>query len=373
MKILFISNSFWNIQNFRGGLVSELLNAGNEVYIAAPKDDHSNNLTLLGATCIELPLSRRGLSILNEIFLYIRIRIIFFKINPDFTLTFTIKPNIYASLFNFSYKVIPNISGLGSSFLGSRIVSSFVKILYKLSLSFSEKVLFQNQDDLDYFLSQKLVNKNKAIVIPGSGVNLEKFSSELIAENPFKDSYFIEQTIILYAGRLIKDKGIQDFIDAAKLIKSEGLKHIQFVCLGDLDAGNPSALSKEELESCINQELIIHLPFSDDVRKFLKFSDCVVLPSYREGLSKILLEAMAMSKPIIATSVPGCQELIFEGENGFLVLPKNPANLAKKIKLFCNLTADQKISFGQRSRSIVEEKYDEQFVILKYQELLGLR
>ena len=371
MKILLVSNSFWNVKNFRGGLVEELLKHGHDLYIAAPVDNSFNHLVKMGATCIELSFNRKGLSILKEISLFFRIKKIFISVKPDYAFTFTIKPNLYSSFFSIRSRVIPNISGLGSTFLGSKILTFFIKILYKISLISSEKVFFQNYEDHKYFISEKLVNKEKASVIPGSGVNLNQFSFNPSLENPYSDKEMNEKIIILYAGRLIKDKGVNDFIDAAKIFQNEKINNVQFICLGDLDPDNPSALTKKELDLCIDKKLIKHYPFSEDVRNFIQFSDCVVLPSLREGLSKILLEAMSMSKPIIATNVPGCKELIIDGQNGFLAPPMNPTILAQKIKLFCSLTKDQKVAFGLSSRNIAASKYDEKFVIQKYLELLG--
>jgi len=371
MKILLISNSFWNVKNFRGGLVEELLKQGHDIYIAAPIDNSFNHLVKMGATCIKLPFNRKSLSILKEISLFFRIKKIFISVKPDYAFTFTIKPNLYSSIFSLRSKVIPNISGLGSTFLGSKILTFFIKIFYKLGLRFSEKVFFQNHEDHKYFISEKLVKKEKASVIPGSGVNLDKFSSNPALENPYNENDINGKIIILYAGRLIKDKGVDDFLEAAQIFQNEKINNVQFICLGDLDLENPSALTKQELDLCIEKNLIKHYPFSNYVRNYIQFSDCVVLPSLREGLSKILLEAMSMSKPIIATDVPGCRELISDGQNGFLAPPMNPKVLAQKIKLFCSLAKDQKTSFGLSSRKIAESKYDEKFVIKKYLELLS--
>lgn len=364
MRIAIVLNSSWNIYNFRRGLIEEFLKEGHTVLAIAPKDNYSSLLTEMGCEFYPVTLEKKGSNPFKDIKYLGRLYRVYKNTKPDIILQFTIKPNIYgtlaASMLNIP--VINNVCGLGTVFLREQLLSSKVaRLLYKFSFRFPQKVFFQNQDDLSLFIERKYINPNITDLVPGSGIPLEKFKSSGFRRNKvFK---------FLLIARLIYDKGILDYIEAIKILKSQGLD-AQFLVLGALEEDANLGISKQLLDGWVNEGLVQYLGVSDNVSAVINDADCVVLPSYREGTPRVLLEAASMSKPLIATNVPGCKQTIDHGENGFLCNLKDPKDLASKMASMLHLNDQQLMMMGQKSRKKAEMEFDEKLVVRKYMDTI---
>ena len=233
-----------------------------------------------------------------------------------------------------------------------------VKILYKIALGFNSKVFFQNKSDQRLFLENGLVAERITDLLPGSGVDLDKFI-------PVEKSIINNKIIFLLIARLLKDKGLLEYIEAIKIIKDR-YDNVEFQILGAVDSLNRTAINKEELQSWIDDKLVGYLGTADAVEKVISQCDCVLLPSYREGTPRSLLEACAMEKPIIATDVAGCRDIVDDGINGFLCKVKSPEDLADKIELMLNLSDNERLLMGKAGRKKIREQFDEKIVINRY-------
>ena len=283
------------------------------------------------------------------------------KENVKIILSYTHKPNIYSSIVGGlrGIRVLPNISGLGAPFISQNIVTKVIKLLYKFSLKYSFKVFFQNFEDLDLFVSLGLIHKDKAERIPGSGVNVKYFSQEKSKSK--KTGTFI----FLMMSRILWDKGVGEYIKAARLIKIK-YPNVRFQLLGFLDVENPKAISRSKVNDWVEEGVVDYIGKTNDVKKFIQEVDCVVLPSYREGLPRSLLEAASLEIPIIATDVPGCRDVVENEVTGFLCDVKNPDHLAKKMELMIDLTSLERSKMGTYGREKIIKEFDEEIVIKAY-------
>ena len=360
-KIVISTNTYWNIYNFRLGLIKVLQKEGFEVYAIAPKDEYVKKLKEERVECFNIFINNKGTNPIEDIKTIWEYYNIYKKIKPDVALHYTIKPNIYGTIGAklAGVKVINNISGLGTVFLNDSIFSKIAKNLYKLALRFSDEVFFQNQYDRELFIKNNLVNKNKTDLLPGSGINTEKFKP-LNKEKSDKFKF-------LFIARLVKDKGIIEYVEAAKEILKK-YNNVEFQILGAFYPGNPTAITKKQMDEFLQKNIINYLGVSDNVNEIIKNSDCVVLPSYREGLSRVLLEAASMAKPIIATDTPGCKDVVDNGINGFLCRVKDYKDLANKMEKMININEEERIKMGKAGRKKVVKEFDEKIVINKYLE-----
>ena len=360
--ILIVANSSWNVVNFRMGLIRALQAEEFQVVAAAPLDIDPANIKALGCEVFEVKVRAQSLNPLRDLGFVLQLFLILRQTGAQTCLFFTAKPNIFggfcASLLDLHY--INNISGLGSVFIKNGFLSKVMILLYKLALKKSSCVFFQNRDDRDLFLQKNIVKSEKTKLLPGSGVNLQKFQPVLkikkIDQEPF--------TFILIS-RLIKDKGVIEYIEAAKLV-SKLHPDIQFKILGFLGVQNPTAISQEQMNEWLRLPFVHYLGSVDDVRPFIQDSDCVVLASYREGTPKVLLEAAAMGKPIITTNVPGCKEVVEDQLTGFLCDVRSAKDLAQKMCQMIELSFEERDRMGKLARLKMEKQFSEQFVIDRY-------
>jgi len=367
MKIIISSNSAWNVVNFRKGVVMGLISNGFKVIVVSPEDEYVSKLCSFGCAHIRANIDNSGINPIKDIYLIFQYIKIFLKEKPDIVLTYTIKPNIYGSIAAdiISIPIVNNISGLGTSFIRGGWLGKVVSFLYRISLKKSECVFFQNNDDKDLFLKKNLVTKNQVDILPGSGVNLEYYQpSNLNIVNRNQDEF-----VFLLIARLIWDKGIQEYVDAARLIKKSNLK-VRFQILGFLDVDNQTAVLKSDIDIWVQEDVIEYLGSADDVRDYIHKSDCIVLPSYREGTPKTLLEAAAMGKPIITTNVEGCREVVDDGINGYLCNVRDADDLAKKMKIILSMDYKDVVKMGLEGRKKMEIKFDEKIVIDKYMSIV---
>ena len=364
--VLIVANSSWNVVNFRMGLIRALQAEEFQVVAAAPLDIDPANIKALGCEVFEVKVRAQSLNPLRDLVFVLQLFLILRQTGAQTCLFFTAKPNIFggfcASLMGLHY--INNISGLGSVFIENGFLSKVMILLYKLALKKSSCVFFQNRDDLDLFLQKNIVKSEQTKLLPGSGVNLQKFQPAVnikkIDQEPF--------TFILIS-RLIKDKGVIEYIEAAKLV-SKLHSDIQFKILGFLGVQNPTAISTQQMNEWQQLQFVSYLGEANDVRPFIEESDCVVLPSYREGTPKVLLEAAAMGKPIITTDVPGCREVVEDQLTGFLCEVRSAQDLAHKMCQMIELSAEQRAQMGRLGRIKMENQFSEKIVIDRYLEVI---
>jgi glycosyltransferase involved in cell wall biosynthesis len=368
-KILISINTAWNLLNFRAGLINGLVSSGFEVIAVAPQDKYVAELQLLGCRFVHLEMDNKGTHPARDLLLLWRYCLLLKTEKPDLCLFYTAKPNVYGSLAsNFSsIPFINNVSGLGAVFIQGGWLRYFVSALYKLAFKNSNRVFFQNRDDLGLFLENCLVKKELSDVLPGSGINLHRFAP---ADDANRKSLTTPFRFLLIS-RMLKDKGVVEFVNAAQLLKNLGL-NAEFCLLGFLDVQNPAAISSEQMKEWMDQGFVHYLGVSDDVREHIALADCIVLPSYREGTPRTLLEAAAMGKPIVTTNVVGCKEVVEHGVNGFLCEVKNAQDLALKMKDMLLLSEDQRRLMGKNGRLKMENEFDENIVIQKYLQAIDL-
>lgn len=362
-KILFIANSAWSLYNFRQSLILRLIDEGHEVVMLAPKDDFTDRLRGLGCECIALPMDNKGTSVLRELGLLIRIRKALKAIQPDVVLGYTIKCNIYTALVApRTMPLIPNVTGLGTAFLSTGFLNTVVKILYRIAFRGPRVVFFQNTDDKNLFVEKKLVRESQAHLLPGSGVDLKYF--------PATDMPQTDTVQFILVARMLWDKGVGEFVEAAKEIHKD-LPTARFLLLGPSDVENRTAISAETLLGWHADGVVEYIGPTDDVRPHIAAADCIVLPSYREGTPRSLLEAGAMARPIITTDTPGCRDVVANGVTGFLCEVKNAKSLEEAMRKFLSLSPSERERMGRRGRQKIETEYDQKIVIKKYLEAIS--
>lgn len=359
MRIAIVINTSWNIYNFRMNFIRTLLAQGHEVHAVAPHDEYSARLEEVGCTYHQVHMDSRGANPIKDSALIFELYGIYRRIRPDVILHYTIKPNVYGTLAAALLRipVVNNVCGLGTVFLKDNLVSAVAIFLYKISFRFANKVFFQNADDLNLFIRRRLVKADHTDLIPGSGIDLKKFTPIAYRRNP--------RFTFLLISRLITDKGVLEYIAAIEKLRQEGMD-ARFQILGPMDPAHKRGIQTDVIYDWINKGTIEYLGTTDDVREHIQQADCIVLPSYREGTPRTLLEAASSSKPIIATDVPGCNNVVKHNYNGLLCRLKDADDLAEKMRQMASADDDRLQSFGKNGRAKVEAEYDESLVINKY-------
>ncbi len=367
-KILIIGGKAWSIINFRGDLIKRLKKRGYEVTAVASEASNSelNQLKNIGINYIDAQLKTNTISIFKDAVYLKNLKKIISNINPNIIISYTLKPIIYSGLAIILNKKIfffPLFTGLGSIFNTNKIFFYPLKIilifLSKLVLRKAKVLIFQNSDNLEYFNKLKIASKVQKVVIDGSGVDINYFNYE-----PLKNH---DITFLLIA-RLLKDKGILEYIEAAKKIKSSN-KSVNFNLIGPKDNSH-NRVDFDYIKHHHDKGTINYLGFKNNVKPFIAESHVFVLPSYHEGLPRSVLEAMSMGRPIITTEVPGCKETVINKENGFLIPSKNVNILIEKMSWFIN-NKDKIPKMGKKSRNLVEKKFSTEKVNNKFIKLLS--
>jgi glycosyltransferase involved in cell wall biosynthesis len=354
-KVLLVANTGWYLYNFRLPLARSLRDCGLEVVLVTPRDAYVTRMEAEGFRWVELPLNRKSLNPFGEILALSRLVRIYQRESPAACHHFTVKCVIYGTIaakLAGVRGVLNAVTGLGHVFLGerlsNRILRPFVRFLYRRVLTARRvQVVLQNIDDFDDFKKRNLILPEKTTIIRGSGINLTRFRPRPgpLDGNP--------APTILLASRLIREKGVVEFVEAARILKSKGLE-ATFTLAGSPDSGNPSALSRAELEAWRQEGVIDYLGHIEQMEPVLAACDIVVLPSYREGTPRILLEAAAMGKPIVTTDVPGCREVVQDNVNGFLVPARDPIALAAALEKLL-LQPELRKSFGNAGLELVKD------------------
>ncbi len=356
MKIIVLASYANSLLNFRQELLEAMVDKNHSVIACAPGKNEfvEKRLNSLGIRYQPLKFERTGMNPLKDALAFLRLISLFNEIKPDLLLSYTIKPVIYGSLaarLSNVEKMYSIITGLGYVFEGDtykrRLIRSLVRVLYKIALSSNTKVFFQNPDDLALFNKLGIVKQEQQVLINGSGVNLQKFRERNSPTNPCS---------FLLIARLLKEKGIAEYVEAAKRIKKR-YPHAAFRLLGPYDP-NPASIQPYEINAWHQAGIIEYLGETRDVRPFIAEAGVYVLPSYyREGTPRSILEAMAMGKPVITTDSPGCRETIDKGRNGFLIPVRDTIALINAMERFI-LDPSLIDKMGKQSRLYAEKRYD---------------
>lgn len=364
MKILILANNDVGLYKFRKELISELLRPGSylsgrvanpcEVFVSLPNGFFVAELEKMGCVFIDTPLDRHGINPIEELKLKRRYKQIIREVRPDIVFTYTIKPNIYGGMVCKRLKIpcVMNITGLGTAVENGGFLQKITLSLYRLALKGAKKVFFQNSENARFFADHGLA-LGKSDMLPGSGVNVDQYS---VLDYPPEDT--IE---FAFVSRIMKEKGIDQYLEAAKEIRKKYPQtrfHICGACEPEYDG---------ELQKLVDDKTVIYHGLVKDVATIYQVTHCIVHPTYYpEGMSNVLLEACASGRPIITTDRAGCREIIDDQVNGFIVKQKDSEDLIEKIEKFINLSNEEKKAMGKASREKVEKEFDRKIVVRKY-------
>lgn len=345
-------------------LMRHLQSSGHEVIAVSP---HGHEVPLIegaGFRHVPLLLAPQGTNALKELWTVRNLRSLLNRESINVVLSSTPKGNLYTALANIGTNrdQIANVSGLGSAFLRQDWLTRIVDSLYSITFNRIKHVLFENPTDHRNFIMRDWTHPDRCSVIPGLGVDLNHFSPQPQEHN--------ENVRFLMIARLIGDKGVREYAEAARLTR-EFWPNVQFELLGDHLADNPTRISPKEIDDWITRGDIIHHEHTQDVRPYIARAHCLVLPSYREGMSRTLLEGGAMGRPLIATDVPGCREAIESGVNGFLCQARSASSLAEAMTRFLSMNSAQREAMGRASRKKIATEFGEDLVLKRYSDLLA--
>lgn len=364
LRITLVCNTAWAIYTYRQGLIRELAARGVEVIVLAPRDRTFELLTAMGCRCIDLPVASKGTSPRDDLRMLWALFRHYRSIRPDIVFHYTIKPNIYGSIAAKLAGVnsVAVTTGLGYVFIQHSRAAQVAKMLYRFAFRFPREVWFLNRDDKAAFIDQDLlVHPERARLLHGEGVDLEQF-----ALTPLPDTDHFDFVLI---GRLLWDKGVGEYVEAARRLRKR-YPQARFQLLGPVGVDNPSAITRAEVATWEQEGVIEYLGEAHDVRPFIAAANCVVLPSYREGVPRTLMEASAMGRPIVATDVPGCREVVAHGINGLLCEVRNANSLADRLAQMLDMDGEERRAMGERGRQKVMAEFDERVVINQYKDLI---
>ena len=366
-KIILSGNTAWGMYNFRGKLMEHLVRVGYDVYVSAPYDDvYSPRIEQLGCHFVHIPIDAKGTNPITDLLLIWKYFRLFRKIKPKASITYTIKPNIYASIAARSANIsfLPVTTGLGYIFLHNNLVSKIAKALYQFAFNGATKVWFLNVDDMRTFKDSHLVDENKIELLHGEGIDTSHLPFVPLEKDKGDFTF-------LLIGRMIADKGLYEFEEAARLLKPK-YPYANFYLLGPLWKENPAAVSEEQLDSWNKEGNVRWLGATDDVREYIKMTDTVVLSSsYREGIPFTLMEGACMGRPLIATDIPGCRDVVINGKNGFLCEVKNAKSLASAMERILIASHEERQRMGNEGRKLMEEEFDIAHIIEQYDRTLA--
>jgi glycosyltransferase involved in cell wall biosynthesis len=357
-RIIISANSAWNLANFRLGLMRYLRSAGYEVIALAPADGYESQIKEAGFSFFPLPIEPQGLNPISEWKLFNAYKKYLGEIKPIAVLLYTIKPNIYGSLAaaQLNIPVINNVSGLGRVFIENSIVYQLIRRLYRFAFRKSNTVFFQNEDDRTLFLNHALVKPAQTYVLPGSGVDLNRFS--------FKERNG-DHNIMVMPARLLFEKGVAEFIEASSDLKKDYPKW-RFQLCGQFAEEAKRGITEHDLLNQIDSKGLEYVSFTDQIENVYLKSTWIVLPSYREGTARVLLEAAASGRPLITSDAPGCGHIVNSAKNGFVSQVRSAKSLKEAMKKAIECSAEDYSLFAQRGRSYIETHYDEELVFQGY-------
>lgn len=351
-KILILANDDIGLYKFRKALITKLIQLGKQVYISLPKGMRVKNLEEMGCKYIETPIERRGINPVTDFKLMCHYFKIIKRVKPDLVITYTIKPNIYGGIISRLNKVTYaiNITGLGTAFQNENMIKKLVIFLYKISCKKARTVFFENEGNEQVFLKNKIIKEAQTCLLPGAGIDLNEYTMTSYPEESRNIRF-------LFIGRVMKEKGVEELFKVATNIK-KAYPEASFDIVGPMEDDY-----KERIQSLVRNGIIYYYGYQEDVKPFIKKCDCFVLPSYHEGMANTLLECGAMGRPMITSRIHGCMEAVRDGENGYLVDVKDVKGLEEKMMEFIELSYEEKKQMGEKSREVIEERFDKEKVV----------
>ncbi|MDU8944952.1 glycosyltransferase family 4 protein [Ovoidimarina sediminis] len=366
MKILLTANASWNLAHFRKPVIEALKAEGHDLVALAPEDEGVVALAGHEVPHRSIAIDSKGTSPLSDMLLIRAYRRALQEEAPDLVLSYTIKPNIYGGLAarTLALPFLPNVSGLGTAFLSGGALEAVAVRLYRQAFRPLPHVIFQNGDDRDLFVERGMVREAQAVLVPGSGIDLDHY-----APVPLPASGGGQVTFLLIA-RLLRDKGVVEFVEAARAVRQQH-PEVRFQLLGEVGAENRTAISAETVAAWVEEGVVEYLGKTGDVRPFIAAADCVVLPSYREGMPRTLLEAAAMGRPVVATDVPGCRDVAQDGVTGLLCRARDADGLARALLRMIEIGPEGRSVFGGAGRSLMEKRFSQAIVVDIYRDLIN--
>ena len=360
-RILVLANNDVGLYRFRKDLLAALLNTGHEVYILLPNGGLVPELVQLGCRYLETPVDRRGMNPIRDSKLFNQYRAMLRKIKPDLVITYTIKPNIYGGLAcrmaHIPYAV--NITGLGSAIENGGWLKRLVLALYKPALKGAKVVFFENAGNRDTLVATGVVPKGRDVVLNGAGVNLEDYPYQ-----PYPQEGSVR---FLFVGRIMREKGVDEFFAAARRMKQNYGDGVEFHIVGSFEEAY-----KPVMDELAQAGVVKYHGYQSDMKPFYAMAGCVVLPSYHEGMSNVLLEAAASGRPLITSDIPGCREAVENGVSGYLCPVKNAGALYDAMQRFAELPKDLKTEMGGRGRARMEQHFSKKAVVTETIQHLGI-
>lgn len=353
--ILILTNNIGGLNSFRKEVVKAICDEGYSVYISGPDNTpKANFFREIGCEIIVTDFNRRGVNPLTDFKLMMRYRKLMKRLNPVAVLTYTIKPNIYGGMAARLCHVpqLANVTGLGDAVENGGWMQKLTVTLYKIGLGKACRVFFQNESNRSFGIRMGIADES-SILLPGSGVNLQHHAYQ---EYPEDDGHIR----FLYFGRLLRDKGIEELLEVAKVIKNK-YPIVEFHIVGDCYDSY-----QKIVDDLVSNGVIFYYGSKLDVRPYIGSSHCIIMPSYHEGMSNVNLESAANGRPVITTNVPGCKEAVDDGRTGYLVEARNTNSLIDAVERFIALPYGQKKMMGQEGRKKVEREFDRQIVIDAY-------
>lgn len=367
-KILFCDNVLWGLVNFRGSVIRHFVQQGDEVVLVAPQDDESIMKVDIpeGVRYIPVRLKRCSRNPFTDLIYCAHLYRIYRKEHPDYIFHYTIKPNVYGSIAArlAGINCTGMVAGLGYGLLGDGMLSRLLAVMYRYAFKYVSSIFVLNKFNYQYLLDHKFCTSAQLRLFKGGeGVDLSAY--------PYVREESGSPVVFLMVGRVLYDKGYREYVQAAKIVKQQ-YPDVRCQLLGMLDETYPAHVDEEELKRDVEEGTIEYLASTNDVMQYLGRSGVVVvLPSYFEGLSRSLMEACAVGRPIIATDIPGCRETVDEGKNGFLVKVKDSSSLAEGMLRYLSLSDAEKQAFSRHSRKKAEETFDVRQVIKEYEKDLA--
>ncbi len=359
-RILVLANFDMGLYKFRKALLSGLIARGHEVYIALPRGEFIPDLEALGCRYIETALERRGMNPLRDISLYRQYRRILKKIQPDLVIGYTIKPNVYGG-FACRMAKIPfaaNITGLGSAIEGGGMLKRLVLAMYRIGLKKARTVFFENEGNRDVLLEAGTVRSEQTRLLMGAGIDTDEYRPL-----PYPDTAPIR---FLFVGRIMKEKGVDELFDAMTRLKAEYDSVILDV------VGLFEESYQQKIEALQKEGILCFHGYQTDVKPYYEAAHAVVLPSYHEGMSNVLLEGAACARPLITSRIHGCMEAVDDGVNGYLCEPQDPDSLYAAMKRFCTLPQSERAAMGLAGRALMETMFDKKIVVEETMKGLGI-
>ena len=359
-RVLIVTNSIGGLHSFRKEIMKALIDNGYEVYISAPDiDERVKYFESIGCHIIKTDFDRRGVNPIADFKLFLRYRQLMKQLKPVVVLSYTIKPNVYGGIACRLTKTrqIANVTGLGDAVENGGWLQKLTIVLYKIGLGKARRIFFQNATNRNFCIAKRIADE-RSVLLPGSGVNLEHHRIQPYPKDDGKVRF-------LYIGRLLKDKGIEEYFEAARRIR-EKYPNTEFQILGHMEGNYQQSLKQLEIEGIIR-----HLGATTDVRPFIGAVDCTVMPSYHEGMSNVDLESAANGRPVITTDIPGCRETVDDGRTGYLVEARNVDSLVEAIERFIALPYSKRALMGQEGRKKMEREFDRQIVVNAYLEVIN--